>query len=104
MAKTYPFSAAKHAHDIEFYANRLFNTMAAMDAKEIPYDADRYKRIEDTYYGDLQELRGAMCGCAPVVYLTGKQIALAKRIVEWAHSERVASCIANGRDDLLQYC
>ena len=50
MAKTYPFSAAKHAHDIVFYANRLFNTMAAMDANEIPYDADRYKRIEDMYY------------------------------------------------------
>lgn len=103
--KRYPFSTAKHAHDIEFYANRLFNTMCDMESGEIPSDIARYNRIHDMYYGELMELRNTMCGaCGRVIYLTGKQIALAKKIVAWASNERVATCIANGREDLIQYC
>lgn len=105
MTKTYPFSTAKHAHDIEFYACRLQNTMFDMESGEIPMDVNRYNRISDMYYGELNELRQAMCGaCGRVVYLTGKQLALAKKIVAWASNTRAETCIANGRPDLVQYC
>ena len=45
--KTYPFSAAKHAHDIEFYANRIWLTMREMEDGEIPMDVERYNRLND---------------------------------------------------------
>lgn len=104
--KRYPFSAAKHAHDIEFYANRLWLTMRAMEDGETPMDVARYNRINDMYYGPLNDLRQAFCGaaCCPVIYLTGKQIALAKKIVIWASNTRAETCIANGRSDLVKYC
>lgn len=79
--KTYPFSVRKHAHDIEFYRNRLFNTMHDMEMGEIPMDTKRYDRIYD-----------------------GKQIGLAKKIVIWASETRAQSCIERGRLDLLKYC
>ena len=104
--KTYPFSVAKHAHDIEFYRNRLYNTMCDMESGEIPMDAKRYDRIWDFYHGELEELYDMMFQSRDgrLVYLTGKQIGLAKKIVFWASEQRAASCIANGRLDLLQYC
>lgn len=49
MAKTYYFSVRKHAHDIEFYRNRLFNTMKDMESGEIPMDKKRYDRIYAMY-------------------------------------------------------
>lgn len=101
--KKYPFSAAKHAHDIEFYHNRLFNTMCEMESGDIPMDKKKYEWMLDVY-DKVDELREQMCGCAPVVYLTGKQIGLAKQIVMWASEERASICIKNGRYDLLQYC
>ena len=103
--KRYPFSTAKHAHDIEFYANRISNIMCDMESGEIPFDKDRYNKLYDMKYGPLQELRDQMCGaCGRVIYLTGKQIALAKKIVIWASNTRAESCIANGRSDLVKYC
>ncbi len=107
MAKTYPFSTAKHAHDIEFYRNRLFNTMADMESGEIPMDAERYDRIHDMYYGALEELYDAVCyntRDGRISYLTGPQIALAKRIVAWASETRANTCIERGRLALVQYC
>ena len=103
--KMYPFSTEKHAHDIEFYSNRLYNTMVDMETGEIPYDEEQYNRIHDMYYGELRELRNCMAGmCGRPVYLTGKQIALAKKIVAWASGTRAATCIAKGRYDLVKYC
>ena len=105
--KMYPFSCKKHAHDIEFYANRLYNTMCDMESGEIPMDKERYDWMYDLYYGELMELRDAVCyntRDGVVSYLTGNQIALAKKIVFWASEERANTCIKNGRYDLLQYC
>ncbi len=106
MAKTYPFSVRKHAHDIEFYRNRLFITMHDMESGEIPWDDDRYDRIHDMYYGPLEDLSNMMFSSRDgiTVQLTGSQIALAKRIVIWASETRANSCIERGRLDLLQYC
>ena len=105
--KKYPFSTRKHAHDIEFYRNRLYNIMADMESGEIPMDANRYDKIYDFYHGELEELYDAVCYNTRdgiVSYLTGKQIALAKKIVLWASETRANSCIEAGRLDLLQYC
>lgn len=104
MTKTYYFSCTKHAHDIEFYRNRLKNIMYAMESGEMPMDAERYDRIHDFYYGPLEDLSDAIYGSGPVAKLTGKQIGLAKKIVVWASEERANTCIKNGRSDLLQYC
>lgn len=104
--KRYPFSAAKHAHDIEFYHNRLWLTAREMECGEIPMDKARYERITKMLDGDLRELQNAMSGacCCPVIYLTGKQIGLAKKIVAWASETRAQTCIKNGRYDLVKYC
>ena len=105
--KTYPFSTRKHAHDIEFYRNRLFNTMRGMESGEIPMDEKRYDRIEAMYYGELEDLYNAVVFNSRdgvVSYLTGKQIALAKKIVIWASETRANSCIERGRLDLVKYC
>lgn len=108
MSKTklYPFSVQKHAHDIEFYHNRLFNTMCDMDSGEIPMDKARYDRIYDMYYGELMELYEAVLSSRDgrIAYLTGKQIALAKRIVFWASEQRANSLIEQGKYQYLQYC
>ena len=105
--KLYPFSTQKHAHDIELYRNRLYNTMAAMESGEIPMDEKRYDRIEAMYYGELEDLYNAVCFSSRdgrISYLTGPQIALAKKIVLWASETRAHSCIERGRLDLLKYC
>ena len=105
--KLYPFATRKHAHDIEFYANRLYCIMCDMESGEVPMDSDRYDKIYDFYYGKLEELRTAIrfgTRDGIVSYITGEQIALAKKIVVWASEERANSCIKAGRFDLLQYC
>ena len=106
MAKTYYFSVRKHAHDIMFYRNRLWNTMHDMESGEIPMDRERYDRIYDFYYGPLEELTDMLQSTRDgiTVQLTGPQIALAKKIVMWASEERANSCIRAGRLDLLRYC
>lgn len=106
MEKTYPFSVAKHAHDIEFYRNRLYNTMCDMESGEIPMDGKRYDRIYDFYHGELEELYEMMFNSRDgrVAYLTGKQIGLAKKIVHWASESRANSLIKTGKTRYLQYC
>lgn len=104
--KTYPFSVQKHAHDIEFYHNRLYNTMCDMENGTIPMDQKRYDKIYDMLYGPLEELRDMMFSSrdGKVVYLTGEQIALAKKIVAWAQEQRVGSLIRAGKFEYIQYC
>lgn len=106
MEKTYPFSVAKHAHDIEYYHNHLYNVMCAMESGEIPMDASRYDRIHDLYYGELMELYEMMFNSRDgrIVYLTGKQIGLAKKITHWASERRANSLIKAGKHQYLQYC
>ena len=107
MAKLYPFSTRKHAHDIEFYRNRLYNTMRGMESGEIPMDGKRYDRIYNMYNGELEALYNAVCfntNDGNISWLTGKQIALAKKIIIWASETRANSCIEAGRLDLLKYC
>lgn len=91
--KLYPFSL-KHAHDIEYYHNHLYCTMRDMEDGNIPWDSARYDKIYDFYYGELMGLYEAMFGFSNgrVVYLTGKQIGLAKEIILWASEQRSSHC------------
>ena len=104
--KTYPFSVQKHAHDIEYYHNHLYNTMYDMRNGDIPWDEKRFDRMEAMYEGPLQELYEAMFSSRDgrVVYLTGEQIALAKKIVFWASESRANHLIEAGKLDYLKYC
>ncbi len=104
--KKYPFSVSKHAHDIEYYHNKLYNTMRDMEDGEIPMDKARYESICKMYYGELQELYEMMFTSRDgrIVYLNGKQIALAKKIVDWASNKRYNTQLANGNFKNLQYC
>lgn len=106
MEKIYPFSIAKHAHDIEYYYNHLYNVMRDMESGEIPMDNKRYDKISNLYYGDLRELYEMMFNSRDgrIVYLTGKQIGLAKKIVHWASESRANSLIKAGKTQYLQYC
>ena len=105
--KTYPFSAAKHAHDIEFFRNRMLNIMDDMICGEIPMNREWYDATEKLMDSDLfrsmfDKVIGACC--RPVIYLTGPEIGLAKKIMGWASETRAATCVKNGRYDLLKYC
>ena len=104
--KKYPFSVRKHAHSIEFYRNHLYNVMRDMESGEIPMDGKRYDRICDFYDGELSELYDMMFQSRDgyVVYLTGKQLGLAKEIVAWASERRANSLIKAGKMQYLQYC
>ena len=104
--KTYPFSVQKHAHDIEYYHNHLYCTMCDMENGTIPMDQKRYDKIYDMLYGPLEELYEMMFTSRDgrVVYLTGKQIALAKKIVFWASESRAHHLIEAGKLDYLRYC
>lgn len=105
--KLYPFSIQKHAHDIEFYRNRLLNTRHDLECGEIPFDQRRYDRICDMLDGDLEELYNAICyntRDGVIAWLTGKQYGLAQKIMYWASEQRASSLIAAGKTEYLQYC
>ena len=104
--KMYPFSVAKHAHDIEFYRNRLYCILTDMENGDKPMDKKRYNSLSNFYYNELQELYLAMFNSrdGKVVYLTGKQISLAKKIVTWASNKRYDIQIKNGNYKNLHYC
>ena len=106
MTKSYPFSVAKHAHDIEYYHNHLYNIMRDMESGEIPWDTARYDKIHDLYYGDLMDLYEMMFNSRDgrIVYLNGKQLGLAKKIVHWASESRAGHLIAAGKTRYMQYC
>ena len=105
MPRTYPFSM-KNAHSIEYYHNHLYNVMRDMESGEIPMDNERYAAICDMYEGELASLMDAIYSSRSpyVVYLTGAQIGLAKRIVFWASERRAEHIRESGKLEYLQYC
>ena len=104
--KTYPFSVQKHAHSIEFYYNRVKNTMTDMESGEIPMDAARYSYLADFLERELLPLYTAMFDSRDgrLVYLTGPQLGLAKKIIAWASEQRAASLISAGKTEYLAFC
>lgn len=87
--KLYPFSVQKHAHDVEFRRNRVYNIMSDMENGGIPMDAAKYDRL-DKLHDDLTFLLLAVMnsGDGRIAYLTGPQIGLAKETVIWAAEAR----------------
>ena len=77
--KLYPFSAQKHAHDIDFRRNRAFNELA---------DSNYTNNKLETLIEKLDEIRCLMVGGQKVVWLTGAQYALALESVGWAAAQR----------------
>ena len=104
--KTYPFSTAKHAHDIEFYWNRIHNELDEMCCGDAPMDKEKFNKLNDACDNPvLASLMSKIASCCGrPVWLTGPEIGLAKEIVVWASETRAATCVANGRYDLLKYC
>ena len=85
--KLYPFSARKHAHDIEFARNRTFNLL--YDAQDTG-TVEEMERLEKRY-DELTDLLIAVMSSTDnnqIAWLTGPQIAKAKEIVIWADNER----------------
>lgn len=110
--RTYPFSTAKHAHDIDLFRNRVLNEMGDMECgfdsygNDVPWDEEKYeamrRSIENPTFRSM--FSKVMSGCGRPVLLTGPEIGLAKEIVVWASETRAATCVKNGRYDLLKYC
>lgn len=85
--KRYPFSARKHAHDIEFARNRVFNLL--YDARDND-TAEELEKLEKRH-DELTDLLVAVMSSTDnnqIAWLTGPQIAKAKEVVIWADSER----------------
>jgi len=85
--KLYPFSTQKHAHDIEFYRNRIYNTFHDAESGLITV-----KNIDELYdlYDELTETLSAVMSSRDgrIAWLTGNQIAIAKKAVMWATEQR----------------
>lgn len=103
--KKYPFSVQKQAHDIEFRKNRVWCILRDMESGEIQWDEQMYDSLQ-AHLEDLRDLLDAILfgGDGRIVYLTGKQIGLAKDCVAWASDVRANTLIANGKTEYLPYC
>ena len=103
--KKYPFSVQKHAHDIEFRKNRVWCYLREMETGDAPFDKKMYDGLQ-AHLEDLVELLDVVMygGDGRVVYLTGKQIGLAKDCVAWASGVRANALIENSKTEYLKYC
>lgn len=85
--KKYPFNMERHAHDIVFLRNRLYNT--AMDLifkygeKAVADKVDKLMAQRDELGGLLDIYRNGN-----IAWLTGKELNLARNAVGWAASQR----------------
>ncbi len=91
--KLYPFSAQKHAHDVEFMRNRTRIIMSDMEMGDIPMDGAEYDKLSDRFDAltDLLTAVISTCRDGRIAWLTGPQIALAKEAVLWAGVTRAES-------------
>ena len=79
--KMYPFSARKHAHDIELVKNRAYNM--AYEASNLG-DTDKADKCWDLYDRAielLEAIQDGMQGWSGVTMLTGPMIGSAKEMV-----------------------
>lgn len=101
--KTYPFSVKKHAHSIELYYTHFKNELYDIENST---DTDKFNLMYDFMERELLPLYMKMFDSTDgsVVYLTGSQISLAKKIVVWASERRAEALISAGKFDFLEYC
>lgn len=89
--KLYPFSTAKHAHDIEFRRNRLKNEIYDVESGELIVSNEVFDKMCELEERLTKLLETVLFGGnGRVCYLTGEEIALAKETVLWATEERGA--------------
>ena len=84
--KRYPFSFWKHAHDIEFRRNRAKNELYTKQMNHILKDGE-----EERYEKLIEDLGHILCYLPDykgIIWLTGKEYALANESVCWAESMR----------------
>jgi len=85
--KRYPFSLRKHAHDLEYRRNKAKNEMYDKDANGTLTESER-----DAYENLIDDLARIISLYFPdsrgVVWLSGKEWALAHESVLWAESMR----------------
>ena len=77
MTKTYPFSLARHGHDLMLAYNLLFThyvTNENATAKLQNWATETRNRLAEIMNN----------GNGRIAFLTGEQIGLAKRAIEWA--------------------
>jgi len=77
--KRYPFNMEKHQHDIFFRRNRALNERDAKRQAGTITDKE-----EEQYEKLIGELNHLLCYPAGIVYLTGKEWALANETANWA--------------------
>ena len=94
MSKRYPFSLRKHGHDLMFRRNRAMNEYYAKDSEGTLTDEEEqaYTDIIDR----LAEITSYYPDGSGVIWLEGKDWALAQESVAWAESARAeAHALAN---------
>lgn len=111
MMKKYPFSAAKHQHDITLAYNRVRNTIDDLvneDWSKLSQSEKSAKRAEldrlETLLEKFTPIYHAVYQQFPVAWFTGAQYQMAKAMVIAATEFRAGKCIEQGRIDLLKYC
>ena len=85
--KLYPFSADKHAHDIEFVANRTFNLAQDALSDKRDEDYDRYIELHNTADEVSLAVQSGMINYK-VAMLDGKTWAKANELVATAQAIR----------------
>ena len=100
MAKKYPFSAQKHAHDIEYYYYYLRNRIDEFYEQGIG-TGEKVKKMEKQLERVI-ELRDEVFwnGNGVVSWISGKNYGLAKEICCWASEMRASHC----KPEYRQYC
>ena len=88
--KLYPFSLTKHAHDVDFRYNRLFNEISDIECGLTEVSREKYYMMLDLKDAIESLILDGFSNTSDgkVCYLTGKQIGLAKECVAWASSIR----------------
>lgn len=92
--KKYPFSARKHAHDIEFRMNRAHNTQIEMlETCPVPMSAQDSRKVADLHSLEfrLSGLLSRILGTQDqrgVAWLDGQDWGLATESVTWAQLTR----------------
>lgn len=101
--KMYYFSFAKHGHDLDFRRNRLLNLL----------DEEYHKLPKETNYELCEKMEAEVEAIneifnywdgRPASKIPANLYGIAMNATVWAGETRAASCVANGRKDLLKYC
>lgn len=86
--KLYPWNAERNAHDIFFKRNRAMNEMCDKESEGTLTDAERkfYQKFIDESGIILDKCVGR--DSRGIVWLTGKEIGIAKECMAWASANR----------------